>query len=63
MLDVIGWKMKYTELICNVYVLKEIIDSFKECVGLNMKEVEAIIDDICLNLISLPFKRLQLLSF
>ncbi len=48
-LDFIEWKMKYTD---NVYVLKKIIDvrdGFKECVGFSMEEVEAIIEDICLN--------------
>ncbi len=33
--DMIDWKMKYIELIDNVYVLKEMIDmryGFKECV-------------------------------
>ncbi len=52
MLDMIEWKMKYTKLIDNVYVLKEMIDvrdGFKECVGFSMEEVEAIIEDICLN--------------
>ncbi len=51
-LDMIEWKMKYNELIDNVYVLNEMInvrDSVKECVGFSMKEVEAIIEDICLN--------------
>ncbi len=44
--------MSCTELIDNVYVLKEMIDvrdGFKECVGFSMEEVEAIIEDICLN--------------
>ncbi len=44
--------MKYTELIDNVYVLKEMIDvrdGFKECVGFSMEEVEAIVEHICLN--------------
>ncbi len=48
-LDMIEWKLKYTELIDNVYVLKDMIDtrdSFKECVGFSMEEVEAI---LCLN--------------
>ncbi len=48
----IGWKMKYTELIDNVYVLNEMIDvrdGFKECVVFSMEKVEAIIEDICLN--------------
>ncbi len=34
--------MKYTELIDNVYVLKEIIDvedGFKECVGFSMEDM------------------------
>ncbi len=51
-LDMIVWKMKYTEVIDNVYVLKEMIDvrdGFKECVGFSMEEVEAIIEGICLN--------------
>ncbi len=51
-LDMIEWKMKYTEVIDNVYVLKEMIDvrdSFKEFFGFSMEEVEAIIEDICLN--------------
>ncbi len=42
----IEWKMKYTELIDNVYVLKEMIDvrdRFKECVGFIIEEVDAII--------------------
>ncbi len=50
--NMIEWKMKYTELIENVYVLKEMIDvriGFKECVGFSMEEVEAIIEDICPN--------------
>ncbi len=40
MLDMIEWKMKYTELINNVYVLKEMInvrDGFKECVWRKLK--------------------------
>ncbi len=48
----IEWKMKYTELIDDEYVLKEMIEvryGFKECVGFSMKDVEAIIEDICLN--------------
>ncbi len=48
----IEWKMKYTELIATVYLLKEMIDvqgGFKECVGFSMEEVEAITEDICLN--------------
>ncbi len=52
MLDMIEWKMKYTELIDNVYVLKEMTDvqdDFKECVGFSMEEVEATIEDNCLN--------------
>ncbi len=51
-LDMTEWKMKYTELIDNVYVLKEMIDvrdGFKECVGFSMEEVEALIEHICLN--------------
>ncbi len=44
-LDTIEWKMKYTELIDNVYVWNEMI----ECVGFSMEEVETIIEDICLN--------------
>ncbi len=51
-LEMIEWKMKYTELIDNVYVLKEMInvqDGFKECVGFSMEEVEATIDGICCN--------------
>ncbi len=50
--DMIEWKMKYIELNDNVYVLKELVevgDGFKECVGFRMEEVEAIIEDICLN--------------
>ncbi len=38
-LDMIEWKMKYTEWIDNVYVLKTMInvqDGFKECVGFNV---------------------------
>ncbi len=48
----IEWKMKYAELIDNVYVLKEMIDvrdGFKECIGFSMEEVETIIEDICIN--------------
>ncbi len=44
--------MKYTELIDNGYVLKGMIDvrnGFKECDGFSMEEVEATIEDICLN--------------
>ncbi len=51
-LERIEWKMKYTELIDNVDVLKEMVDvrdGFKECVGFSMEEVEAIIEEICLN--------------
>ncbi len=51
-LDMIEWKMKFTELVDNVYVLKEMIDvrdGFKECVGFSMEEFEAIIETICLN--------------
>ncbi len=35
-LDMIEWKMRYTELIDNVYVIKEMVDvrdSFKKCIG------------------------------
>ncbi len=45
-------KMKYTELIDNVYVLKEmndVPDVFRNCVGFSMEEVEAIIENISLN--------------
>ncbi len=43
-LDMIEWKMKYIELIDNVYVLKEMTDAdvwdgFKEYVGFSMEEV------------------------
>ncbi len=46
----IEWKMKYTLLIDNVYVLKEIIDvrdGFKQCDAFSMEDVEALIEGIC----------------
>ncbi len=33
----------------------DVQDCFKECVGFSMKEVEAIIEDICLNWVFLIF--------
>ncbi len=51
-LDMIEWKIKYIELIGNLYVLKEMIDmqcGLNKCDGFSIEVVEVIIEDICLN--------------
>ncbi len=50
-LDIIEWKMKYTEIIDSVYVLNDMIQIHdgEQRDDFSMSEVEDIIESLCLN--------------